>query len=128
MNNALELRGLTKRYPDFTLDGLDLTLPSGCVMGLVGENGAGKSTTIKLILGMLRPDGGQITILGKDGQADVLTKEDLGVVLDEVGLPEWERSWRAPSAAGRAIPLNGFSGTWTCPGTRSSARCPGATK
>ena len=88
MNNALELRGLTKRYPNFTLDGLDLTLPSGCVMGLVGENGAGKSTTIKLILGMLRPDGGQITILGKNGQADVLTKEDLGVVLDEVGLPE----------------------------------------
>ena len=88
MNNALELRGLTKRYPDFTLDGLDLTLPSGCVMGLVGENGAGKSTTIKLLLGLLRPDGGQITILGKDGQADVLTKEDVGVVLDEVGLPE----------------------------------------
>ena len=88
MRNALEIRGLTKRYPDFTLDGLDLTLPSGCVMGLVGENGAGKSTAIKLLLGILRPDGGQITILGKDGQADVLTKEDIGVVLDEVGLPE----------------------------------------
>ena len=88
MTNALEIRGLTKRFPGFTLDGLDLTLPSGCVMGLVGENGAGKSTTIKLLLGMLRPDGGEITILGKNGQADVLTKEEIGVVLDEVGLPE----------------------------------------
>ena len=87
MNNALEIRGLTKRFSAFTLDRLDLTLPSGCVMGLVGENGAGKSTTIKLLLGLLRPDGGQITILGKDGQADALTKEDIGVVLDEVGLP-----------------------------------------
>ena len=88
MSNALEIRGLTKRYPDFTLDGLDLTLPSGCVMGLVGENGAGKTTAIKLLLGILRPDSGQITILGKDGQADVLTKEDIGVVLDEAGQPE----------------------------------------
>lgn len=48
--NALEIKNLTKSYPDFTLDNLNLTLPSGCIMGLVGENGAGKSTTIKLIL------------------------------------------------------------------------------
>ena len=88
MNNALEIRGLTKRFPEFTLDHLDLTLPSGCVMGLVGENGAGKSTTIKLLLGMLRPDGGSVSILGKEGQPDALTKEDVGVVLDEVGLPD----------------------------------------
>ena len=88
MSNALEIRGLTKHFPDFTLDHLDLTLPKGCVMGLVGENGAGKSTTIKLLLGMLRPDGGHITILDREGQADVLTKEDVGVVLDEVGFPE----------------------------------------
>lgn len=46
--NALEIKNLTKSYPDFTLDNLNLTLPSGCIMGLVGENGAGKSTTIKL--------------------------------------------------------------------------------
>ncbi len=88
MMNALEIRGLTKTYPGFKLDSLDLTLPMGCVMGLVGENGAGKSTTIKLILGILRADGGTVSILGKDGQADALTKEDIGVVLDEVGLPE----------------------------------------
>ena len=47
--NALEIKNLTKSYPGFTLDNLNLTLPSGCIMGLIGENGAGKSTTIKLI-------------------------------------------------------------------------------
>ena len=44
--NALEIKGLTKAYRDFRLDSLDLVLPSGCIMGLIGENGAGKSTTI----------------------------------------------------------------------------------
>ena len=58
-------------------------------MGLIGENGAGKSTTIKLILDMIHKDSGSITILGKDNQDNIeLTKEDIGVVLDEVGLPE----------------------------------------
>ena len=87
--NALEIRDLTKAYPGFTLDHLNLTLPSGCIMGLIGENGAGKSTTIKLILNMIRKDSGSITILGKDNTKDmVLTKEDIGVVMDEVGIPE----------------------------------------
>ena len=54
--NAIELRGLTKRYQDFTLDHVDLTLPSGCIMGLIGENGAGKSTTIQLILNAIPRD------------------------------------------------------------------------
>lgn len=87
--NALEIKNLTKSYPDFTLDSLNLTLPSGCIMGLIGENGAGKSTTIKLILGMIHKDSGSITILGKDnGNIIELTKEDIGVVMDEVGIPE----------------------------------------
>ena len=87
--NALEIKGLTKTYPDFKLDNLNLTLPSGCIMGLIGENGAGKSTTIKLILDMIHKDSGTITILGKDnGDSMELTKEDIGVVMDEVGIPE----------------------------------------
>ena len=87
--NALEIRNLTKSYPGFTLDNINLTLSSGCIMGLIGENGAGKSTTIKLILDMIHKDSGSITILGKDNQDNIeLTKEDIGVVLDEVGLPE----------------------------------------
>ena len=87
--NALEIRNLTKSYPGFTLDNVNLTLPSGCIMGLVGENGAGKSTTIRLILDMIHKDSGSISIFGKDnGTAIELTKEDIGVVPDEVGIPE----------------------------------------
>lgn len=88
--NALEIRGLTKRRGDFALQGLDLTLPAGCIMGLIGENGAGKSTTIRLILNGLRRDGGTIAVYGKDNRAmTALDREDIGVVLDEVGLPEY---------------------------------------
>lgn len=87
--NALEIRNLTKTYPGFALDNLSLILPSGCIMGLIGENGAGKSTTIKLILDMIHKDSGSIIILGKDNTDGIeLTKEDIGVVMDEVGIPE----------------------------------------
>lgn len=87
--NALELKDLTKAFPGFTLDHLNLTLPNGCIMGLIGENGAGKSTTIRLILDMIHKDGGSITILGRDHTQDIrLTKEELGVVMDEAGIPE----------------------------------------
>ena len=88
--NALEIRNLTKTYPGFQLQSLNLTLPSGCILGLVGENGAGKSTTIKLILDMIRKDSGTITLFGQDNQKNtVLTKQNIGVVLDEVGIPQF---------------------------------------
>lgn len=87
--NALEIKNLTKSFDGFKLDNLSLTLPSGCIMGLIGENGAGKSTTIRLILNMLRKDSGTVTILGRDNEDNIqLTKEDVGVVMDEVGIPE----------------------------------------
>ncbi len=84
--NAIEIRGLVKEYKDFKLDNVELNLPSGCIMGLVGENGAGKSTTIKLILGMIKKNEGTITVLGKDHT--IMDKEDIGIVLDEVGIPD----------------------------------------
>ena len=84
--NALEIKSLNKSYPGFALDNLNLTLPHGCILGLIGENGAGKSTTIKLILDLIRPDSGAITILGTEHTR--LSREDIGVVLDEVGIPE----------------------------------------
>ena len=88
MSNAIEIKGLTKRFPGFALEGLNLTLPSGCILGLIGENGAGKSTTIKLLLGMLKPDGGSASVLGADIGGDLRpVKEEIGVVLDEPGLP-----------------------------------------
>ena len=83
--NAIELRGLKKSFPDFTLGPVDLAVPEGTILGLIGENGAGKSTTIKLMLGLLRTDGGSITILGQD--AKKLDKNEIGVVLDEPGFP-----------------------------------------
>ncbi len=87
--NALEIRDLSKSYKDFSLEHLNLTLPGGCIMGLVGENGAGKSTTIKLILNMIHRDGGSISILGRDSMTEMQSlKEEIGVVLDEVGFPE----------------------------------------
>ena len=83
--NAIELKGLKKSFPDFTLGPVDLAVPEGTILGLIGENGAGKSTTIKLMLGLLRTDGGSITILGQD--AKKLDKNEIGVVLDEPGFP-----------------------------------------
>lgn len=63
--NALEINDLNKNYPGFSLNHLNLTLPSGCILGLIGENGAGKTTTIKLILDIIKKDSGSIRILGK---------------------------------------------------------------
>lgn len=88
--NALEIHGLTKQRGSFALQGLELTLPAGCIMGLIGENSAGKSTTIRLILDSLRRDSGTVAVYGKDNRAlTALEREDIGVVLDEVGLPEY---------------------------------------
>lgn len=88
--NAIEIRGLTKRYKDFSLENLNLDLPSGCVLGLVGENGAGKSTTIRLIMDALERDAGTVKVLGVDNKSREFLdlKEDIGVVLDETFVPE----------------------------------------
>lgn len=58
MEYAIEVEGLTKHYKGFTLDNVSFRLPSGCIMGFIGENGAGKSTTIRLLLGLARADSG----------------------------------------------------------------------
>ena len=88
--NAIELSHVTKHFPGFTLQDLSLTVPSGTICGLVGENGAGKSTTIRLLMGALRPDSGTCTVLGADSASPefLSLKEDIGVVLDEAYFPE----------------------------------------
>ncbi len=90
MRNAIEVKNVTKHYPGFTLDNISFTLPSGSILGLVGENGAGKSTTIRLILDAIPRDGGEIRVLGRDNRAKEFTsvKNDIGVVLDEAYFPE----------------------------------------
>ena len=89
--NAIDIRGLTKQYKDFTLGPLDLALPMGCVLGLVGENGAGKSTTIRLIMNAASRDGGQVQVMGMDNLSPEFRemKENIGVVLDETCVPEF---------------------------------------
>ena len=84
MENALEIRGLCKRYERFALEDVSFTLPRGCVMGLIGENGAGKTTTIKAVLNLIRRDAGEIRVLGQDNIADErAVKERMGVVLED---------------------------------------------
>jgi len=84
--NALELHGLEKHYPDFTLGPIDLELPGGTVCGLIGENGAGKSTTIKLILDMIDREAGTVKLFGQE-EITPLAKADIGVVLSGEGIP-----------------------------------------
>lgn len=84
--NALEIKGLSRSFKGFVLKDISFELPNGCIMGLVGENGAGKSTTIKLILNILKKDSGEIRIFGKEYFEAI--KEDIGVVMDDLGLPD----------------------------------------
>lgn len=89
MDYALEINGISKEYDGFKLDNINLKLPTGFIMGLIGENGAGKSTMIKLILDLINSDSGTINILGHDNKKDIkLVKEHIGVVLDESCFPE----------------------------------------
>lgn len=84
MKNAIEVNGLTKDYGAFRLDHVSMTVPGGTIMGLIGENGAGKSTTIKCLLGLTRGDSGCVALLGQEnGGRDRAVMEDVGVVLDE---------------------------------------------
>ena len=84
--NALELHGVCKKYGGFALRNVGFTLPRGTVMGLIGENGAGKTTTIKAVLDLIRPDSGEITVLGEHG-SNPSVREKIGVVLENGGFP-----------------------------------------
>lgn len=88
--NALDITNLSKTYKDFSLDSISLSLPMGSIMGLVGENGAGKSTTIRLIMNAISRSSGEISVLGTDNQSPDFNKvkEDIGIVLDEAYFPE----------------------------------------
>ena len=87
MNSALTVSGLTKTYQDFVLDRVSFSVPSGSIVGLIGENGAGKSTTINAALGLIQKEAGQVSVLGREG-LDSGTKEEIGVVFDGSNYPE----------------------------------------
>ena len=89
MEYALEIKNLSKSYKDFQLKDVSFNLSYGSILGLIGENGAGKSTTIRCILDMVTRDSGEIFILGKNNKEDIKNiKEEIGIVFDEVGIPE----------------------------------------
>ena len=81
MNDALTISGLTKTYKDFLLDDVSFSVPSGSIVGLIGENGAGKSTTIHAALGLVHKEAGMVSILGKE-ELDNETKEQIGFAFD----------------------------------------------
>lgn len=81
--NALEIKNISKTYKNFKLDDISFILPCGHIMGLIGENGAGKSTIINCILDIIEKDSGNISVLGqKNDKNNVSLKENIGVVLD----------------------------------------------
>lgn len=82
-DNAIEITGLTKRYRDFTLNQVSFSVPRGYVMGLIGPNGAGRTTIIKLIMNLVRRNGGEVKVFGQDNLGDeVAIKSRIGFVPD----------------------------------------------
>lgn len=90
--NALTVEGLTKTYPSFTLDHVSFSLKQGRIMGLIGKNGAGKSTTLKSILNLVSPDGGRTELLGMPFPAqETACKQKTGVVLGGIDFFQHKR-------------------------------------
>ena len=89
MENILEVKDLCKKYKEFELKNVNITLPKGMIMGFIGENGAGKTTTIKAILGITGDYTGEIKLFGLDNRKDDRKiKENVGAVLDDMFFPE----------------------------------------
>lgn len=87
MENSIFVQNLCRQFEGFSLDNVSFRVPKGRIVGFIGENGAGKSTTINLILNELKKDSGQIQILGRDHTISEV-KEEIGVVFDECNFHE----------------------------------------
>ena len=89
MENIVEIKHLTKTYPGFQLNDVSMQIPAGTIMGFIGENGAGKSTTIRSILQLIHIDAGEIEVFGRDmKEYEKQNKEEIGVVLSDSMFPE----------------------------------------
>ena len=100
MEALLQVNNLTKQYGNFKLDHVSFTIPKGTIMGLVGENGAGKSTTIKAILDLIRKDEGTVTFWGQQLSSSMQLKENIGVVFDEINFYQTLTPLRVGKIAG----------------------------
>lgn len=90
IQNAVEINNLTKRYKGFLLDHISFEIPWGTIVGFIGENGAGKSTTIKAMLGLVPVEEGEICVAGQDvrkQKGNENWQEQIGVVFDECNFP-----------------------------------------
>lgn len=90
MENAITVKNLTKKYEGFKLNNISFQIPTGTIVGFIGENGAGKSTTILSMLGLIPVDAGEMEVLGHQilqEEEDVIWKEQIGVVFDDCNLP-----------------------------------------
>ena len=89
MQYAIEIKNLCKQYPKFALQSVSFTLPMGYIMGFIGENGAGKTTVMKSMLHLVRPDSGTVLLLGQDAtKENAALKQQIGVVLDTANFPQ----------------------------------------
>ena len=87
LTTAAALRGATKHYKTFALGPVDLAVPSGSILGLIGENGAGKTTALKLLCGAIRPAGGSVELLGGSPD-DPAIRARIGVVFEDAYFPD----------------------------------------
>ncbi len=88
-NYALKLTNITKKYDDFLLDKVSFNVPKGNIVGLIGENGAGKSTTLNSLLDIIERDSGDVFILdGEKNKISNAIREKIGVVFDGNNFPE----------------------------------------
>ncbi len=101
MSNILEIKNLNKKYQDFSLNDVSFAVPKGYIMGFIGPNGAGKTTTIKSILNMIRPESGEITLLGVKVPSDEI-KNEIGVVMD---LPFYVDDWKVKDVESAVAPF-----------------------
>jgi ABC-2 type transport system ATP-binding protein len=92
---ALQMKGVGKRYPHFALHDIDLSIPTGTVMGFLGANGAGKSTTIRIVMGMVQADSGSVEVLGcAMPEQQAMAKQDIGFVSEDLSLyPDADLAW-----------------------------------
>ena len=86
MDNIIKVNNLSKSYGDFKLSNLNIEIKKGSIIGLIGQNGAGKTTFIKLLLDLIKKDSGDILIFGQTINNDV--KDKIGIVLDDSFFPE----------------------------------------
>ncbi|HEY8891182.1 MAG TPA: ABC transporter ATP-binding protein [Clostridium sp.] len=107
MSNVIEIKGLCKDYKDFSLNNIFFSLPEGYIMGFVGQNGSGKTTTIRLILNMTARNNGSIKIFGMDNiLEEQKIKQDIAVVLDDIFLVENWKVYEVEKA------IKGFYDNW----------------